>query len=340
MKKILALVLSLMMIISITAACSSEGPGEATPAASEAPASAAEGSTEEWTKDTPMKIGFSQNQMAHPFRVAGWEQLQAYVEEQGLNWELILTDGGNDATKQTADIEDLISQGVDAIIACPVTADTMGTAAQAVMDAGIPLVLTNRQVTNGAFTVAVTGSNYQIGEKTAHDMAERLGGVGRVAMIEGTLGASDTIDRTAGFVETLENEYPDLELVTVGSGDYKRDLGMAAMEDILIVEPDLDAVFCQNDEMAQGALEAAKAAGREDLLIYGNDCYESTLDLIGAGEIAGTTAYPTSVQSAVDVLVQIFENGGVWDGEKELIDDVPMATPENYEEFYDLALDA
>ena len=318
MKKILCALLALTMILMSFAAL-------------------AEG---EWTYDTPMKVAFSQNKLSVAFRVAGVEQLKAYVAEKGLNWEIIVTDGNNDASKQTADIEDLVSQGVDAIICCPVTADTMSTAGAIVTEAGIPFVLVNRRITTEDFTCAITGSNYQIGQKVADDIAAKIGEAGEVALIEGTLGASDTTDRTNGFLETIAN-YPDITVVAQVSGDYVKDKGMACMEDILMTNPDLKAVFCENDEMAQGAYLACVDAGKEDILIYGNDCYRSTLDMIKEGKIEGTTVYPTSVQAAVDVLIEIFENGGVYTGEKEIIQDVPLATIDNVDEFYDtLALDA
>ena len=348
MKRVLAVILVLCMVLGLTA-CTTDAAPETTTKKEETTTKAPEKEGEsketeankdaEWSYDTPMKIGFSQNKLAHPFRVAGVKELQDYVKELGLNWEIVVTDGNNDASTQTANTEDLIAQGCDAIIMCPVTADTMVTVAKEVMDAGIPLVLVNRRVSSEDFTVAITGSNYQIGQKTADDMAKRLDGKGKVALIEGTLGATDTTDRTAGFLETIAN-YPDIEVVADVSGDYNKDKGMNAMEDILIKYPELDAVFCENDEMAQGAYQACEAAGNTDILIYGNDCYKSTLDMIGEGKIAGTTAYPSSLKSAVDVLIKIFENGGVYEGEKELIDDVPIALPENYKEFYDIALDA
>lgn len=215
----------------------------------------------------------------------------------------------------------------------------MATAATTVTNAGIPLILVNRNVSNDDYTCAITGSNYQIGQKTAEDMAERLGGKGRVAMIQGTLGATDTTDRATGFMETIAN-YPGIEVVADVCGDYNKDKGMSAMEDVLITYPDLDAVFCHNDEMAQGAYLACESAGNTDILIYGNDCYSSTLDMIGEGKIAGTTAYPASVHKSVDVLIEIFQNGSVYDGPKEIVEDVPIALPENYKDFYDIALDA
>lgn len=338
-KKIFSLLLCLAMTLLAFAGCTSDVAPENSESADAKVTESAVKDGEEWTYDTPMVIGFSQNKLAHPFRVAGVEQLEAYVKELGLNWEIVVTDGNNDATKQTADIEDLISQEVDAIICCPVTADTMATAATTVTNAGIPLILVNRNVSNDDYTCAITGSNYQIGQKTAEDMAERLGGEGKVAMIQGTLGATDTTDRATGFMETIAN-YPGIEVVADVCGDYNKDKGMSAMEDVLITYPDLDAVFCHNDEMAQGAYLACESAGNTDILIYGNDCYSSTLDMIGEGKIAGTTAYPTSVQKAVDVLIEIFQNGGVYDGPKEIVDDVPIALPENYKDFYDIALDA
>ena len=348
-KRILAAVLAMAMAASL-AACGSSAEEETTAAATEAAAeeaaaedteaAAEEAASEEWTKDTPMKIGFSQNKLSVAYRVAGVEQLEEYVAEQGLNWEIIVTDGKNDATTQTANVEDLLSQGVDAIIMCPVTEDTMTPAAQQVMDAGIPLVLTNRKVSDdNAYTASITGSNYMIGQVCADDMAAKLGETGKVAVIQGTIGATDSEDRTRGFKETIA-KYPNIELVADPSGDFVKDEGMAAMEDILIRCPDLDAVFCCNDEMAQGAQLACESVGANDVLIYGNDAYKSTFDLIKEGKITGTTMYPTSVQGAVDILVSIFENGGVYEGEKEVIEDVPLITIDNVDEYYDQGLDA
>lgn len=347
MKKAAALVLALIMILSLaacggatTTAATTKAAGTTsaatTAAATTAAATTAAGA--KWSYSTPMNVAFSQNKLSVAFRVAGVDQLKAYVKEKGLNWTITVTDGNNDATKQTADIEDLISKKVDAIICCPVTADTMTTAAAAVTKAKIPLVLVNRKVSSNDYTVAITGSNYMIGQQVANDMAKRLNNKGKVALMEGTLGASDTTDRTKGFLETIA-KYPDIKVVAQASGNYVKDKGNAVMEDFLTKNPDLQAVFCENDEMAQGALLAADAA-KKTVLIYGNDCYKSTLDLIKAGRIAGTTVYPTSVQAAVDTLIKIFENGGVYTGPKEIIQDVPLATKDNVDSFYKLALNA
>lgn len=338
-KSFLAVTMAAVMAVTALAGCTKGSEATATTVA----ANAAEGTktaAEPWSKDTPMKIGFSQNKLSVAYRVAGVEQLKEYIAEQGLNWEVIVTDGKNDAATQTANVEDLLSQGVDAMIMCPVTEDTMTTAAESVMAAGIPLVLVNRKVQNeDAYTCAVTGSNYQIGQLSADDMAKRLGETGKVALIEGTLGATDNTDRAKGFLETIA-KYPNIEVVADVSGDFVKDKGMTVMEDILIKNPDLQAVFCANDEMAQGCYLACESAGKEGILIYGNDGYKSTLDMIKEGKITGTCMYPTSVQSAVDVLIEYFENGNSYDGPKEIIDDVPIVLPETVDEFYDSALDA
>lgn len=345
-RKLVAWVMAGAMAASL-AGCSSDA-APTTAATTAAAGTTAQGGAAEtttaagggWSKDTPMTIGFSQNKLSVAYRVAGVDQLKAYVKEQGLNWEIVVTDGKNDATTQTANVEDLLSQGVDAIIMCPVTEDTMTTAAETVMAAGIPLVLTNRKVKNDqAYTCAVTGSNYQIGQLTADDMAARMGGKGKVALIEGTLGATDNTNRANGFLETIA-KYPDIEVVADVSGDFVKDKGMACMEDILIKYPNLNGVFCANDEMAQGAYLACESSGATDILIYGCDGYRSTLDMIKEGKITGTCMYPTSVQTAVDILVEYFENGESYTGEAEVIDDVPIVLPENVDQYYDKALDA
>lgn len=345
MKKTYAVLLIMLMVLSLVS-CSAATATTTTAATTKAAATTAAGATTaattaagaKWSYSTPMNVAFSQNKLSVAFRVAGVDQLKAYVKEKGLNWTITVTDGNNDATKQTSDIEDLISKKVDAIICCPVTADTMTTAAASVMKAKIPLILVNRRVTSNDFTAAITGSNYMIGQQIANDMAKKLNNKGKVALMEGTLGASDTTDRTKGFLETIA-KFPEIKVVAQASGNYVKDKGNSVMEDFLTKNPDLQAVFCENDEMAQGALLAADAA-KKTVLIYGNDCYKSTLDLIKAGRITGTTVYPTSVQAAVDTLIKIFENGGVYTGPKEIIQDVPLATKDNVDDFYKLALNA
>lgn len=346
-KKMMATAMAALVALTALTGCTTDTGGTAqtekkedTTAAASSTAGSEAAADGTWTKDTPLKVGFSQNKLSVAYRVAGVEQLKKYVEEKGLNWEIIVTDGKNDANTQTANVEDLLSQGVDAMIMCPVTEDTMTTAAESVMAAGVPLVLVNRKVTNpDAWTCAITGSNYQIGQLQAEDMAARLGGKGKVALMEGTLGATDATDRAKGFLETIA-KYPDIEVVADVAADFVKDKGMAVMEDILIKNPDLDGVACGNDEMAQGAYLACEAAGKEGVLIYGVDGYRSTLDMINEGKIIGTCLYPTSVQSAVDVLIEYFENGKKYDGPREIIDEVPIALPENADDFYDIALDA
>lgn len=92
------------------------------------------------------------------------------------------------------------------------------------------------------------------------------------------------------------------------SGGYVKDKGMVCTEDILMRVPDLDGVFCQNDDMAQGAYLACEAAGAADVFICGNGCYCSALDMIRERKIERTTIYPTSVQAAVDVLFAMVQN--------------------------------
>ncbi len=338
-KKMIATAMAALVALTALTGCTTDGGGTSQTQKKE-DTTAAASSTAGSEAATPLKIGFSQNKLSVAYRVAGVDQLKKYIEEKGLNWEVIVTDGKNDANTQTANVEDLLSQGVDAMIMCPVTEDTMTTAAESVMEAGVPLVLVNRKVKNpDAWTCAITGSNYQIGQLQAEDMAKRLDGKGKVALMEGTLGATDATDRAKGFLETIA-KYPDIEVVADVAADFVKDKGMAVMEDILIKNPDLDGVACGNDEMAQGAYLACESAGKEGVLIYGVDGYRSTLDMINEGKITGTCLYPTSVQSAVDVLIEYFENGKKYDGPREIIDEVPIALPENADDFYDIALDA
>lgn len=292
------------------------------------------------TADGKKLVYFCVSNLPHPFSEASVKELNSRVEELGLNWEVVVADGQGDANVQLTTIEDAIAKGADAIIWKPVTSETAATSAKTILEAGIPSINVNRNVVGADVTVLIYGENTQIGEAVAKDMIERLGGKGKVAMLEGKLGSSDSEERKKLFVEECA-KYPEIEIVADQACDWNKDKAVSTTEDILMRYPDLAAIYCHSDEMAQGAVLAVESAGLTGkVLIYGVDCYKTSLDMIEEGKMTGTVIFPTSLATAVDTLAEIFENGGEYKGEPVLIDDVIIVTEENYKNYYDKALDA
>lgn len=278
-------------------------------------------------------IGFAQSRMNHPYRVAAVEEFEAAVEEKGLNWEVVVCDGNNDAAKQTSDVEDLITQGVDLIVMSPITADALTPVAKTIMDAGIPLVLLDRTINSEDYTTFVGGDNRMIGEIVADAIAADLGEEGgNIVEIQGTLGASATIDRHEGFVDRIAEKYPNLKVVQDNTGEYDRAKAMTVMEDFIQTGVEVDAIYCHNDAMAMGAMTALQAAGVEGVKIYGADGTVELMDEIKKETVSGTAFYPTGSTKAVEVIEKILNGEEV---EKKYMVDVPLVTLENIDEYYD-----
>jgi ribose transport system substrate-binding protein len=244
-------------------------------------------------KSGQIVVGFSQGTMNHPWRIAMVEGNKKYAEEHYPEVKLIITDGQNQSSKQVADMEDLITQKPKVILISPLTADALTPVVKKAMDAGIPVITLDRKV-NTEVTAHIGAENRPIGMKAADFLAKALNGKGNIIEIQGTAGASATIDRHEGFREQLK-KYPGLKVVGEQFCDYLREPAMKFMEDMLqrFGPGQIQAVYAHNDEMALGAIEAIKAAGRlNEIKVVGMDGENAAFEAIKKGELAATFVYP------------------------------------------------
>lgn len=130
-----------------------------------------------------------------------------------------------------------------------------------------------------------------IGREGAEWIAKKLNGKGNVVVMEGISGAASSEDRKKGSAEVWP-KYPGIKIVAQRSGKYDRAVALGVMENILQAQPQIDAVFCFNDEMAMGALAAVKAAKRTGILITGMDANKDARQAVAKGELAMTIALP------------------------------------------------
>ena len=238
-------------------------------------------------------IGFSQGTMESSWRVNMVEGNKKYAEEKLPDVDLIITNGENNASKQVSDVESLIAQGVKVLIISPVTADALTPVVKQAMDAGIPVVTLDRKV-NTEVTAHIGADNVLIGETAGRFVCKTLNGEGNVIEIQGTAGASATIDRHDAFHRVLNEECPNVKVVADQVANYVREPAIKFMEDMLQRFPagEIDLVYAHNDDMALGAVTALEAAGRlEEVKVVGIDGENAAYDAIKAGKMAATFTY-------------------------------------------------
>ena len=247
-------------------------------------------------------VGFSVSTLNNPFFVSLSEGAKAEAEKQGV--KLVVVDAGDDAAKQTNDIEDLISRNVSVLIVNPVDSDAVAPAVQNAVSKGIKVISVDR-VVNGVEVDCQIASDNVAGAKMATEyLVELIGEGAKAAELEGVPGASATIDRGAGFHEAADTA---LEVVASQTANFNRAEGMNVMENILQSSSEVKGVFAHNDEMALGAVEAVAASGK-DIKIIGFDATEDAVTAVKAGKMAATVAQKpelmgeTAVQTAIKLI--------------------------------------
>ncbi len=256
-------------------------------------------------------VGFSQGTMNHPWRVAMVEGNKKYAAEKLPDVELLVTDGQNDSSKQVSDVESLIARKIDLLLISPLTSDALTPVVQDALDAGIKVVTLDRKV-NVPVTVHVGALNKPIGVQAAKFLADKLGGKGNVIEIQGTAGASATVDRHDGFNEGIAGT--GLKVVATQNCDYLREKAVKFMEDQLqrFGPGEIQAVYAHNDEMALGAIQALEAVGRlNEVKVVGIDGQNTAFEAIKAGKLAATFTYPYVAPEGIEIAYKVLKGEAV-----------------------------
>ncbi len=286
MKKLIVLCLSLTLML--LSACSMQPPSWAKP---------------DKKKDLEdIKIGLSVSTLNNPFFVSLRDGV--VKEAKSLGMEVIIVDAQNDSAKQVNDVEDLIQQGVDALLINPTDSASISTAVQSANNIGIPVVTLDRSADKGIVEALVASDNIKGGEMAANYMIEKLGEKAQVIELEGVPGASATRERGQGFHNIADEK---LTIIAKQAADFDRTKGLTVMENLLQANPDVKAVFAHNDEMALGAIEAINSSGK-DVMVIGFDGNDDALNAIKSGDMEATVAQQPeligklAVDAARDVL--------------------------------------
>ena len=243
------------------------------------------GCTPKEEAETSGKIGLIVSTLNNPFFVSLKEGAEQKAASLGL--EIIVLDSQNDPAKELANMEDLLTQGVDVILINPTDSDAVGNAIKAANDKKIPVITLDRGANSGAVVTHIASDNLAGGVMAGEFIVEKLGGSGKVVELEGIAGTSAARDRGQGFNEAIAGS--GLEVVAKQVADFDRTKGLSVMENILQAQPEINAVFAHNDEMALGALKAIEASGR-DIMVVGFDATDDAVAAVNAGTMAATVA--------------------------------------------------
>jgi ribose transport system substrate-binding protein len=266
--------------------------------------------------DGVMKIGITQNNVGVDSYQTTYEKAFIEAADANDNVEAVVLDAGGDVARQIAQIEDLIQQKVDAIIIWPTNGEAVIPAVRKAHKAGIPVVVTNSNIAEAGFEFVSSFSgpdNITQGSRSAEIMCDKFKAMGianeaRVVQISGQPGYTTAIERQKGFDDRLPQVCPDVTLVETQPGDWNREKSQKVMEAFLIKYDDIDGVYAGDDNMGAGALNAAKASGRDGIIFVGATNFAVGYEAMGRGEYWGSIYQSpvddakAALKTAVDIL--------------------------------------
>jgi ribose transport system substrate-binding protein len=167
--------------------------------------------------------------------------------------------------EQKAMVEQVLKDRPDAVIFTPVDDVAMIDSVKKLNEAKIPVVLVTNPLP-GSFVTYVGADDFDIGYRQARYLFDKLGGKAKIVIIEGVAAAPTNRERVRGYQRALA-EFPGIEVLGSGTGNYQQPDAKRVMETFLREHPQIDAVLSANDGMALGALEALKEAKRTSVVI-------------------------------------------------------------------------
>ena len=297
--KLLAVTMCITMTIAMSACGKSDTATNTDEKAAEATADAAESDTQESdtqeadtaAADSGEKkvIGVTLNHTQDVFM----KNLESGVLEAAKahpEVEVKCVECGQDPAVQLSQVEQFIAEGVDMIVLNPANQEASADAIEEAVDAGIPIMTVNTTSTEEAQAKCLTyvGSDAkESGRIQGKYIAEEiLKGKGKVAYIMGAMGHQAQIDRREGTLEIFE-EYPDIEIVLEGTGNWNTEDSMSLAENWLNSGEEIDIIACQGADMAFGALLALEDAGKDgQIAVSGIDINDDTAEALKEGRIA------------------------------------------------------
>lgn len=211
-------------------------------------------------KDGPWVIGMSHFGVnANTWTVQVAHETEAAAAKDDRIEKLIILDAGFDQAKQVADIEDLIAQGVDAIIVQPVTSTSANASIEKAVAAGIPVILHTGRIESDAFTTEIQGGAEHFGKVMGEWLVEQVGNEGKIWVLRGLAGHPEDTNRYAGLMQAMEGT--NIQIVAEQNGDWQYDTGKKVCETLYLADPNVDGIWSSGADMTRACVDVFKAFG-------------------------------------------------------------------------------
>jgi ribose transport system substrate-binding protein len=288
------------------------------------------------TKYGPVKgneqyhLAFMQVYPDLPFWQIMKEAVESRAAEDGVTVDVIPLPTNAGVSDQVAQMEDAVTKGYDGIILGTIDAAGIVPGIEKANEAGIPVLSVDTAPAGGDLISLVQTDNVAAVRLAGEFIADQLGGKGKVLNLQGDLANQTGQARNEGLHAVLD-EYPDMTVIDQ-SAHWQQQEGLSITENILTSDPDLNAIFAANDPPALGALQALKAAGRNDVTIVGFDAIPDAVEAVKNGEIKATVAQFPRVMGIVGVDLMVRHLNGE-DVPEKVDSGAMLVTQENAEEF-------
>ncbi len=351
MRKILSYVLAVLLIAAMSVLFFSgcQKGGEAAAAeeeeetTTEEVAAAEEEEEEETTTaaEEEIKIGMDIKTLDNPYFVNVLGAAREECDNRG--WELIDVQSANDTELQQQLVDDLVVQGVDAIIMFATTDPvSMKSVIQSSIDAEIPVIALDDSILGSEVSI-FAADNVAGGEKQAQYVVDNIGEEGMACILEGIAGQTTAMDRTKGNMNIFD-KYSGIT-TAVKNADWSMDLGLSVMDDFLQAYDEINAVTAGNDTMILGAVASIEAAGKlDEIVTVGFDGIDDAITAIKEGKLNATLSADSKELGAQSVIIaekilngESFDYTDVeydWGTQKAIYIPTVLVTEENVDELF------
>lgn len=241
-------------------------------------------------------IALAVSTLDNPFFVTLKEGAEKEASKLGYN--LVVLDSQNDPSKELSNVEDITVRGAKVLLINPTDSTAVVNAVRVANKKNIPVITLDRGAAQGNVVSHIASDNVAGGKMAGDFIAEKLGDNAKVIQLEGIAGTSAARERGEGFKQAVQEH--KFEILASQPADFDRTKGLNVMENLLTAQPNVQAVFAQNDEMALGAIRAVQAANKS-VLIVGFDGTDDGVKAVKSGKLGATIAQQPDLIGALGV---------------------------------------
>ncbi|TDD12163.1 hypothetical protein E1294_44135 [Nonomuraea diastatica] len=304
----------------LAAACASKAPG---------PSTSADGGEKK-----KFVVGYSQSNNAEPYRAQLNLQLQHFMTKYPDIELLPIADAKQSSATQVSQVQNFITQKVDALIVSPTEPAPLTAAVEQACQAKIPVIILDRTVNTDCYTAFIGGDNVLIGKKAGEEAVKLLPDGGNVVELRGIMSNQPQIDRDKGFREAIAAN-PKIKIIADREGKWLKEQATPIMQQWLAQHEKIDLVYGHNDPMALGAYLAAQAAGKAEQITFigidGLAIPDGGIRAVQLGQLSATFIYPTGAEEAAETVNKILHGHQV---DKNQVLGTTQVTKDNAAELY------